>query len=395
MLRVGLTGGIGSGKSTVARRLAQHGAVIIDADVVAREVVAPGTSGLRQVVATFGDGLLSPDGALDRAQLARLVFADPDDRRRLNAIVHPLVRARTEELTAAAPAAAVVVNDVPLLAETGLAPAYQLVVVVQAPEQLRVARLVGERGMSAPDAQARVATQATEAERAAVADVLLDNTGSVAALYEAVDAVWQDRIAPFADNLRECRPAGHTTAVIVPADLNWPRQFHRLAERIRHAVGDLGVDHIGSTAVRGLAAKDVIDLQLTVDSLEQADALGPAITDAGFPTVRGIDADRPKPSLPDPGQWGKRLHASADPGRPAHLHLRVAGSPGWRYALLFRDWLRADAAELVRYEAVKRRLADDHLVRADYAEAKEPWFDAALQRAESWAARTGWQPPGG
>ncbi len=395
MLRVGLTGGIGSGKSTVARRLAQHGAVIIDADVVAREVVAPGTSGLRQVVATFGDGLLGSDGALDRSQLARLVFADPDDRRRLNAIVHPLVRARTEELTAAAPADAVVVNDVPLLAETGLAPAYQLVVVVQAPEQLRVARLVGERGMSAPDAQARVATQATEAERAAVADVLLDNTGSVAALYEAVDALWQDRIAPFADNLAAGRPASRPSVVIVTADLDWPRQFWRLTGRLGHAVGDLRVDHVGSTSVPGLAAKDVIDVQLTVDSLEQADALGPAITGAGFPAVRGIDADRPKPSLSDPGQWGKRLHASADPGRPAHLHLRVDGSPSWRYALLFRDWLRADAAERARYEAVKRQLADDHPVRADYAEAKEPWFDAAQERAESWAARTGWQPLGG
>ncbi|HWM02188.1 MAG TPA: dephospho-CoA kinase, partial [Actinophytocola sp.] len=175
MLRVGLTGGIGSGKSTVAGRLSEHGAVVIDADRIAREVVEPGTAGLAELVEAFGDDVLTPDGALDRAALARRVFADDAARARLNGIVHPRIGERTAELMAAAPSEAIVVHDVPLLVENKLGPAYHLVLVVDAPVETRVARVLRDRGMSEQDARARVAAQADEPARRAAADVWLDN----------------------------------------------------------------------------------------------------------------------------------------------------------------------------------------------------------------------------
>jgi dephospho-CoA kinase len=195
VLRIGLTGGIGSGKSTVSRLLAERGAVIIDADRIAREVVEPGTPGLAAVVAAFGDGVLADDGALDRPALAAIVFSDPQARARLDGIVHPLVRSRSAELAAAAPSDAVLVQDVPLLVETGQAGSYDLVLVVEADEPTRVARLV-ERGLTAGDAHARIATQATDEQRRAVADVVLDNSGSFAALVAQVDRFWAERVAP-------------------------------------------------------------------------------------------------------------------------------------------------------------------------------------------------------
>jgi dephospho-CoA kinase len=195
VLRIGLTGGIGSGKSTVAALLAEHGARVVDADAIAREVVEPGTPGLAAVVAEFGEDVLTADGALDRPALAGLVFADPAARARLDAVVHPLVRARAGELVAAAPADAVVVQDVPLLVETGQAGAYDLVLVVQADEATRVARLV-ERGLSADDARARIASQATDEQRRAVADVVLSNDGDRAALAAQVDRFWAERVVP-------------------------------------------------------------------------------------------------------------------------------------------------------------------------------------------------------
>src|SRR3954470_23041384 len=171
MLRVGLTGGIGSGKSTVAGRLAEHGAVVIDSDKLAREVVEPGTPGLAELVEAFGDGILAGDGTLDRAELARRAFADDASRARLNGITHPKIGARTAELMAAAPEDAVVVHDVPLLVENGLGPNYHLVIVVDAPGQTRVHRLVEARGMSEVDVRARIEAQAGEDARRAAADV--------------------------------------------------------------------------------------------------------------------------------------------------------------------------------------------------------------------------------
>jgi dephospho-CoA kinase len=191
---VGLTGGAGAGKSTVAARLRELGAVVIDADALAREVLEPGSDGLAEVVKAFGDGVLHPDGSLDRAALAAVVFADPERRRRLEAITHPRIAGRTSELLADAPADAVVVHDIPLLVEKAMAPAYDLVVVVDAPEEERVRRLV-RRGLPEDDARARIAAQATRADRKAVADVWLENNGSADELRAAVDAVWKDRLA--------------------------------------------------------------------------------------------------------------------------------------------------------------------------------------------------------
>ncbi|MFF0410155.1 dephospho-CoA kinase [Kitasatospora sp. NPDC004745] len=195
MLKIGLTGGIGAGKSEVSRLFAARGAVIVDSDVIAREVVAPGTAGLAAVVAEFGPEVLRPDGALDRPALGAVVFADPDRLRALNAVVHPLVRARSAELEAAAAPDAVVVHDVPLLAENGLAPLYDLVVVVDAADEVRVGRLVELRGMTEEEARARMAAQASRADRLAIADVVIDNGGPLDALEARVEEVWAELAA--------------------------------------------------------------------------------------------------------------------------------------------------------------------------------------------------------
>lgn len=198
MLMVGLTGGIGAGKSVVAGRLAELGAVVIDSDRLAREVVEPGTDGLREVVEEFGREVLGPDGALDRPALGRLVFGDDAARRRLEAIVHPRVRARSAELIAAAPPDAVVVNDIPLLVESGIGAGFDLVVVVLAGEETRLRRLAGARGMTVEEARARMAAQATDEQRRAAADVVLDNDGSREDLLAAVDRLWYERLRPAA-----------------------------------------------------------------------------------------------------------------------------------------------------------------------------------------------------
>ncbi|MDQ1679559.1 MAG: dephospho-CoA kinase [Frankiaceae bacterium] len=190
MLTVGLTGGIGAGKSVVGRRLASYGAVVIDTDDLAREVVEPGTVGFDSVVARFGPRVIAADGTLDRAQLATEVFSDPAARDHLNAIVHPLVAARAAELTARAPADAVVVHEVPLLVEIGWADRYDIVVVVVADPQTAVDRVVRSRGMSADDAWARVHTQLSDDDRVAVADHVIRNSGDQEALDAAVGELW-------------------------------------------------------------------------------------------------------------------------------------------------------------------------------------------------------------
>lgn len=192
MLRVGLTGGIGAGKSEVARLLAGHGAVIVDADVLAREAVAVGSEGLAEVVEAFGPGVLAADGSLDRAALATVVFADPAARGRLEAIIHPRVRALAEAAFAAAAADAVVVHDVPLLVEAGLAAAYDVVVVVAASKQTQLGRLTALRGMTAAEAEARLAAQAPLEQKLAVADIVIWNDGDRAALARRVDEIWHD-----------------------------------------------------------------------------------------------------------------------------------------------------------------------------------------------------------
>ncbi|MFC7978383.1 dephospho-CoA kinase [Streptomyces cinereoruber] len=192
MLKVGLTGGIGAGKSEVSRLLVSYGAVLIDADRIAREVVEPGTPGLAAVVEAFGDGVLTPEGTLDRPKLGSVVFADAERLATLNAIVHPLVGARSAELESRAGVGDVVVHDVPLLTENGLAPLYDLVVVVDASPGTQLDRLVRLRGMDESEARARMAAQATRAQRLAVADLVIDNDGPLGELEPQVRKVWDE-----------------------------------------------------------------------------------------------------------------------------------------------------------------------------------------------------------
>jgi dephospho-CoA kinase len=197
VLRVGLTGGIGSGKSEVARRLVAHGAVLIDADLAAREVVVPGSSGLKRIVAAFGDDVLGPDRSLDRARLGEIVFKDPELRAKLNAIVHPLVRqwmlaAERTALQAADPPGPIIVHDVPLLVESRGKGGFDLVIVVDVPPEVQIERLVSQRGMTPDQAGARMNAQASRERRLEVADIVIDNSGSLADLDRRLAAVWAD-----------------------------------------------------------------------------------------------------------------------------------------------------------------------------------------------------------
>ena len=383
MLRIGLTGGIGAGKSTVSRAFADCGGVIVDGDLIAREVVQPGTEGLAALVDEFGHDILLPDGALDRPALAAKAFVDDQQRTKLNAIVHPLVARRRSEIIAAVDEDEVVVEDIPLLVEAGMAPLFPLVVVVHADAAVRLERLVSVRGMDEADAKARIAAQAADEQRRRVADVWLDNSGTEGELVERARELWYQRILPFAHNVATATPATDPHR-LVPADPTWPQQADRILARLRTVCGHRAVriDHIGSTAIDGMDARDIIDVQITVASLDAADELAPHLLSAGYPRVESVTADR-RFDLPQPAGgeelWHKRFHASADPGRPTHLHLRVDGQPNQRFALLFVDWLNANPAARADYLTVKR---DGHAV--------EQWFVEAYPRARAWAASTGW-----
>jgi dephospho-CoA kinase len=192
MLKVGLTGGIGAGKSEVSRRLAGYGALVIDADQIAREVVEPGTPGLAQVVGLFGTGVLAPDGTLDRQRLGEIVFGDDELRAKLNSLIHPLVGARLRELEQGADADAILVEDVPLIAENDLADFYDLVVVVDVPPRLQEERLVRDRGMTPDQVAVRMAAQASREQRLAIAGIVVDNSGSLAELDREVGELWAE-----------------------------------------------------------------------------------------------------------------------------------------------------------------------------------------------------------
>ncbi|CRZ13946.1 dephospho-CoA kinase [Mycolicibacterium neworleansense] len=363
------------------------GGIIVDGDVIAREVVEPGTEGLAKLVEAFGDGILLPEGALNRPALAAVAFSDDEKRATLNGIVHPLVAHRRSELIAAAHEDAVIVEDIPLLVESQMAPMFPLVIVVNADPELRVKRLIEYRGFTESDARARIAAQATEEQRRAVADVWLDNSGSPGAVVEQARALWHERILPFAHNLTIRRPA-RRDPVVVPYDPTWPDQARRIVARLNTACGHRAVriDHIGSTAVPGMDAKDVIDVQVTVKSLDVADELAEALLTAGYPVVPDITGDTPHDD--DLALWHKRFHASADPGRPTNVHIRVDGWPNQRFALMFVDWLRANPGVQADYLAAKQAA----LATPDYAVAKEPWFLDAYQRARKWADATDWRP---
>ena len=191
MKHVGLTGGVASGKSAVAAKFAELGAVVIDADALARDVVAPGTPGLAAIKDSFGAGILLPDGSLDRKALGAIVFSDEPQRLKLNAIVHPLVRQAAKELREQAPAEALVVEDIPLLVESGQAEDFDAVIVVQAPHEERIRRMVEDRGWSVEDARSRMAAQATDEQRAAVAEYVLENYGTLEDLQGRVADLYQ------------------------------------------------------------------------------------------------------------------------------------------------------------------------------------------------------------
>ena len=379
MLRIGLTGGIGAGKSTVSSTFAECGGVIVDGDVISREVVQPGTEGLAALVDHFGDQILLPDGALNRPALAAKAFGDEEQRAKLNAIVHPLVATRRAEIVAAVAEDQVIVEDIPLLVESQMAPLFPLVVVVHADPDVRLDRLIGIRGMDSADARARIAAQATEEQRRRVADVWLDNSGTEGHLVEAARGLWYGRILPFAHNLATATPATESGDVVA-ADPTWTDQAARILARLNTTCGHRAVriDHIGSTAVAGMDARDVVDVQITVASLDIADELAEDLLRAGYPRVESVTADARFDGATDIALWRKRFHASADPGRPTHIHIRVDGWPNQRFALLFVDWLNANPG-----------------LRADYAHAKrsgntQPWFDDAHRRALAWAEATGW-----
>lgn len=403
MLRIGLTGGIGAGKSTVSATFHELGGIIVDGDVISREVVQPGTEGLAALVEAFGSEILLPDGALNRPALAAVAFSDDDKRATLNGIVHPLVGKRRAELIDAAPSDAVIVEDIPLLVESQMAPMFPLVVIVHADVEVRLTRLTQQRGMPESDARARIAAQASEDQRREVADVWLENTGTTEELAAVARTLWHQRILPFAHNVQAAEPA-HTSPRLVPSDPTWADQARRIVNRLDTTCGHRAVriDHIGSTAVPGLDAKNVIDVQITVPSLAVADELADALLSAGYPRV-GVTTDVGKPDArstvevfdhsDDPSLWRKRFHGSADPGRPTNVHLRVDGWPGQQFALLFVDWLIAEPSVRNEYLAVKRDVeAAGHRTTADYADAKEPWFVDAYRRAWAWADATGWRP---
>lgn len=396
MLRVGLTGGIGSGKSTVARRLAELGATVIDADQIAREVVEPGTHGLREIVARFGEEVLLPDGTLDRAGLGRVVFTDSQALADLEAITHPAISQLSATRMATARRHGIVVHDMPLLVEKALTSDYHFVLVIDTPEEDRMRRLVTDRGMSKPDARSRIAVQATDAQRYAAADAVIGNTGSVDELTAAVDAMWTTRMVPFDTNLRlgvvSRRPDELQQTLREPLD-RWSDDAARLIGRLHKALGEraLSIEHVGSTAVPGLLAKDVIDLQIGVSELTQADQASfiDAMAAAGFPRAPGVWWD----SGSDGKEWPKRMHGNADPRRVTHIHVREHGSVGWVWALRFRDWMRDDAEAREQYASFKRGLSQRLLRTADYAAAKEPWFASAHADALSWSSAHGWRPP--
>ncbi|MFT3899861.1 MAG: dephospho-CoA kinase [Gordonia sp. (in: high G+C Gram-positive bacteria)] len=293
MIRVGLTGGMGAGKSTVAKSFADRGAYLIDADKIAREVVAAGTPGLARLVDAFGDDILGADGELDRPALAAKAFADDDSRATLNAITHPLIGTRTNELLEAAPDDAIVVQDIPLLVENHTAPFFHHVVVVNADEELRVHRLVNSRGLDEADARARIAAQATEEQRRAVADSWLDNSGTADELAAKAVDLWSQRLVPYEVNVRTGVVA-EPLPELAADDPNPAALGARLTNRLWAIVGDK------ATAV-AVSADDPLTLTVTARDAEAVAALPELLAAGGFP------AD------------GKDGYGSADPGRPARV----------------------------------------------------------------------------
>ncbi len=400
MLRVGLTGGIGSGKSTVAAMLRELGAHITDADAVAREVVEPGQPALSAISDEFGAAVIGSDGSLDRAALAAVVFRDPHRLRALEAITGPAIAARVAQARGAVPVDRVDVYDMPLLVEKGLWVHEHLTMVVAVPADERVRRLVASRGMLEADARARIAAQATDDQRRQAADVWLPNDGTQGELRDAVGGVWHERLVPYDDNLRHGIPVRRPRPVgLCEPDPTWPAAGARVVARIAHALAGHGVevDHVGSTSVADLVAKDVIDIQVGVRRLADADhtAFAAALARAGYLVRPDNRFDTPHPAGAEAAGWEKRYYSGCDPEQVVHLHVREIGSPGYVFALAFRDWLRAEPAARTAYGAEKRRAADVEVTaNGDYTSAKEPYFEVTFAHVQEWIGRSGWTERG-
>ncbi len=397
MLRVGLTGGIGSGKSTVAGLLRQCGAVVTDADRVAREIVEPGMPSLAAIRERFGSEIIGVDGRLDRAALAAIVFPDPTALRALEAITGPAIAARVAALRAAVSADQIDVYDMPLLVEKGLWVHEHLTIVVGADAELRVARLVNQRGLTEADAWARIAAQATDEQRRAAADAWIDNSGSREDTAAQLRALWDERMVAFEANLRHgIRSRRSDTTTLSAPEPRWADAGARVVARLAAALPGQGVrvDHIGSTSVPGLIAKDVVDVQVGVPHLADADRepFAAALRRAGYVPVPRNGQDHPHPADAPPQTWTKRFYGGCDPARFVHVHVREIGSAGWVFALAFRDWLRAVPDVRQEYSARKQELAERHSVTRDYTEAKEPWFDTAYPRVLAWTREVRWTP---
>ncbi len=337
MLRVGLTGGIAAGKSAVAGRLAERGAVVVDADLFAREAVAPGSAGLDEVVSAFGPHVLGADGALDRPALGALVFADASARERLNAIVHPRVRALAARLIDGAPEDAVVVEDIPLLVETGQAARFHLVVVVDAPDGVRIDRMVGQRGMDPADARRRIAAQASRADRLREADAVLTNDRGLDDLLAATDALWDGRMIPFRDNLRAGTPAGEVISPVAAGLAGTTGLARRVRAKLAALLPPGASMETGSGAGgpqdgRAAATPEPHDagratvpvtVRVTVAPDGDPEAVSAAVRAAGFP--RDLRPDR----CPDPSVEGAgAVHRAADPGVDVTVVVTAPGAPG-------------------------------------------------------------------
>lgn len=308
-LLLGLTGGIGAGKSTVARLFRGHGAGVVDADALAREVVEPGEPALAALAEEFGPGVLTDTGTLDRPALASLAFADPERTAALNAIMHPAIGERTAVRLAELADHDVVVHDVPLLVENGMTGRYHLSVLVDVPEDIRLRRLVTTRGLDPEDARRRIRAQADDGARRAACDVLLDNSTTPEELERRFERLWSERIVPFQQNRAHGVPAvtlpraaddspdtEDTAAALTATGV-------RLLARIEHAAAAVDLDVSGSV----LPAADGVRIDLTAAVSDAPAAMGQVLADVGF--------------VPVPDSAGH--YANTDPGGPARVTLRA------------------------------------------------------------------------
>ena len=339
VLTVAVTGGIGAGKSTLARRWAERGAVLIDSDRLAREVVAVGTPGLAEVVASFGSGVLAADGALDRAALAAIVFVDQAARRRLEAITHPRIRARFAALRDAAAPDAIVVNDIPLLVDPLVAAGFHLVTGVHAAVEVRVHRLTA-RGLSEPDARARIAAQLPDERRRPLCDIWLDNTDDADVLRSRADRLFDERLVPFRDNLLAGRPAvapvfsdrasvGRAGGLPGGPDPGRSDRVAMLARRVSKAVGEAPVTPLANETDidtdTDIVGSGPIGLTVTAPDLDTATSWSGSLRTGGFPPVTGASAGRADRGDFSPSGTVFR-YGSADPGVTLDLYVRLAQS---------------------------------------------------------------------